>query len=331
MRKVVLAWITLFMLMLSACGSKAADFSPSPTTPPTRVLSFITPSPPPTSTPSPSPIFTPTATPYSLPELPHFFHFLFTSPMPMQVNGLSFTEFAILPPEVATRIQRIFRKGQRLGRNPQAFSRMGDSTIERPNFFYRFDEGEYNLGFYRYLQPTIDYYAGSFGHDSVAVMRGLHSWSVLDPMWASFPCETGENMLDCEIRLHNPSIFFIRLGSNDRGASDLLEESLRGIVERCIEEGIIPVLGTKADRFEGSNATNEFIRALADEYDVPLWDFDLVAGTLENRGLGRDNVHLSGFPAFDWRLPEAYTTGHGLHNLTGLIMLDAIWQVLNAP
>jgi hypothetical protein len=165
----------------------------------------------------------------------------------------------------------------------------------------------------------------------VAVRRGLHSWSVLDPMWADAPCEAGENMLDCEIRLHNPSIFIIRLGSNDSGADDLLEESFRGIIEGCIEQGVIPVLGTKADRFEGSNATNELLRSLAAEYRLPLWDFDIVAGTLENRGVGSDGVHLTTFPAYDWRLPEAFTTGHGLHNLTGLIMLDAIRQVLNVP
>lgn len=337
MGKSFLAWILLFMLSLSACTSQAAELSPSPTTPPTRVLAFVTFVPSPTNTPSPtataspSPTMTPTEAIFSLPEMPEFIDFLLNPPPPNQVNGLAYDEFVIMPPNVVRNIRRIYARGQRLGRDAHAFSRTGDSTIERPNFFYNFDEGEYHLGVYDYLQPTIDYYAGSFGHDSVAVRRGLHTWSVLDPMWADAPCEGGENMLDCEIRLHNPSIFIIRLGSNDKGAFDLMGESFRGIIEACIEQGVIPVLGTKADRFEGSNDTNELLRELADEYEIPLWDFDIVATSLSNRGVGNDGVHLTVFPANDWRLPEAYSTGHGLHNLTGLIMLDAIWQVINEP
>lgn len=333
MRKPFVVCCVCIMLLFSACTSTIIP-NPTPTTPPTRVLSFITPSatnsPTATASPSPTATATPSPTPYRF-QLPIFFSYLFNPPQPMQVNGLAYEEFVIMPPEAMRHIRRIYFRGQRLGRNPQAFSRTGDSTIERPNFFYRFDEGDYHLGVYRGLQATIDYYAGSFGHDSVAVRRGLHSWSVLDPMWADAPCEAGEHMLQCEIRLQNPSIFIIRLGSNDQGAKDLLEESFRAIVEFCLEEGVIPVLATKADRFEGSNETNEFIRALAEEYELPLWDFDIVAGSLENRGLGNDGVHLTTFPQHDWRLPEAYTTGHGLHNLTGLIMLDAIWQVLHEP
>jgi hypothetical protein len=344
MGKPSLAWLVLVMLFLSACTSESHAIS-SPTIPPTRILSFATPGATPTASPIPSTTATvfrgliPTQiTPSAVPteqnpftDLSRMLSFMLNPSAPTSVNGLAYEEFILMPPNVIANIRRIYRRGQRLERDSQAFSRTGDSTIERPNFFYHFDEGEYHLGAYAYLQPTIDYYAGSFGHDSVAVRRGLHTWSVLDPMWADGECESGEHMLDCEFRLHNPGIFFIRLGSNDSGAADLTEESFRAIIEYCIDAGVIPVLGTKADRFEGSNATNELIRALAEEYELPLWDFDLVASTLENRGLGNDGVHLTTFPANDWRLPEGFSSGHGLHNLTGLIMLNAIWQVLNEP
>jgi hypothetical protein len=342
MGKSSLTWCVFVMLFFSACTNPRQAIS-SPTIPPTRILSFITATASPTASPSPTATATtfrgliPTqVTPSPIPgeqnpftDLTSMLSFILNPPPPTSVNGLAYNEFVMMPSNVVRKIRRIFARGQRLERNSRAFSRTGDSTIERPNFFYRFDEGDYHLGAYGYLQPTIDYYAGSFGHDSAAVKRGLHTWAVLDPMWADAPCESGENMLECEVRLHNPSIFFIRLGSNDRGAADLTEESFRGIIDYCLENGVIPVLGTKADRFEGSNATNELIRTLAVEYEIPLWDFDLVAATLENRGLGNDGVHLTIFPANDWRLPQGYSTGHGLHNLTGLIMLDAIWQVLH--
>ncbi|MGB7340828.1 MAG: LysM peptidoglycan-binding domain-containing protein [Phototrophicaceae bacterium] len=245
------------------------------------------------------------------------------------INALNYSAFINLSDNVVTNIQAIYAEGQRLGRNPHAFTRIGDSTIEPPHFFYRFDDDDYNLANYAYLQRTIDYYAGSFSHDSVAVIRGLHTWSVFDPMWSPSICEAGEHLLACEFRLYNPSIMIVRLGTNDNAQADLSRQYYQQIVSYSIENGVIPILGTKADRFDGEdNAINTIIRDIATEYDVPLWDFDLVASTLSDNGLGRDNIHLSFFYEHDWRLEAGFETGHGLHNLTGLIVLDEILQVL---
>lgn len=251
------------------------------------------------------------------------------TPLPNSVNDLNYDEFLQLSEIVEDNIRDIFTHGQTLGRDAQVFTRIGDSTIEEPFFLFRFDDEPYYLGEYTYLQRTIDYYSGSFNHDSMAVMRGLHTWSVFDSMWSPSECETGEHMLACEFRLYNPSIIFIRLGTNDRGQEELTRENFEDIVSYCIENGVIPILGTKADRFDGDNSTNMIIRDVAEAYDVPLWDFDLLAQALPNHGLNRDNVHLTFFYEYDWRLARGFTTGHGLHNLTGLIVLDEIRQVLN--
>jgi hypothetical protein len=40
--------------------------------------------------------------------------------------------------------------------------------------------------------------------------------------------------------------------------------------------------------------------------------------------LKEDQIHLTPFDEFDYTLPEALGTGHGVHNLTALIVLDAI-------
>lgn len=250
--------------------------------------------------------------------------------VPEQVNNLNYEDFLIMPDSVIDNIREIYATGQNLGRNPRAFTRIGDSTIEAPHFFYRFDEDDYHLGDYAYLQSTIEYYSGSFGHNSVAVIRGLHTWSVFDPMWSPANCEPGEHMLACEFRLHNPAILIIRLGTNDRGRPDTTRNNFIDIINYCIENGVIPILGTKADRFDGEDdSVNSIIRELAIEYDVPLWDFDRVASTLPYNGLIRDNVHLSFFYAHDWRLEQGFSTGHGLHNLTGLIVLDEVLEILN--
>ena len=223
--------------------------------------------------------------------------------------------------------RQIYARGQELGRDPAAYSKLGDSTIENPFFMARFDEGPYDLGEYAYLQGAIDFFAGSHGRQGVGVRRGFHSWTVTDPTWADKSlCQANESSVACEIRLHNPSIMLIRLGSNDAGVPGGFEQNMRQVIDITIKNGVIPVLGTKADRFEGSNANNEILRRLAAEYQIPLWDFDLVAGTVPGRGLDIDGVHLTTFYAHNYTSPTAFQRGHSLHNLTALMALDAIWR-----
>jgi hypothetical protein len=162
----------------------------------------------------------------------------------------------------------------------------------------------------------------------VAVRRGLHSWSVFDPMFATGDCQPGENMVACEFRLHNPSILFIRLGTNDVGVPESFDRNMRQLVEFCITNGVIPVLGTKADRFrDPADTNNGLIRQIAADYRVPLWDFDLIAQTIPNHGLDSDGVHLTTFFAHDYTQYDALQRGHGVNNLTALMMLDSILRI----
>jgi hypothetical protein len=245
-----------------------------------------------------------------------------------QVNDIPVGNIIVLPDNVRQHAREIFELGHQQGRNPRAFSKIGDSTIENPHFLTRFDEGPYDLGIYGYLQPVIDYFAGSHSRQGVAVRRGFHSWSVMDPLWADKEvCEPNETPIACEIRIHNPSIIFIRLGSNDRGVPAGFDQNVRQIVEYTIEKGVLPVIGTKADRFEGdSNINNILLRQIAADYALPLWDFDLVAGTLPGRGLYTDDVHLTIYYAHDYTSPVALQRGHSVHNLTALMALDRIWK-----
>lgn len=250
---------------------------------------------------------------------------------PNAVNGMPLTDFIRVDEQIRAQMRATFAIGQGLNRNPRAFSKLGDSTIENPFFMDRFDNGTYNLGDYHYLQPVIDHFRGSFARDSIAVQIGLHTWSVMDSMWADpYRCTGGESILACEIRTHNPSVIFIRLGSNDVGVPTMVDRSLREIVEFCLLNGIVPIMGTKADRFDGANSpNNRIIREIATDYHLLLWDFDLIAGTIPGRGLGSDGVHMTAAYAHDWTQPAAYRTGHGIHTLTGLIALDAVSDSLN--
>ena len=227
-------------------------------------------------------------------------------------------------------IREIYALGQTLGRNPYAFSKVGDCNSESPHYLTRFDAGGYNLGDYEYLETTIDYFAGSYERQGMAVHRGFHSWTVFDPFWAPPTyCLPNESPVDCELRLNNPAIVLVRLGTNDKGVPDSYDANMRQLVEHLLEEGVIPVLGTKADRFEGiDNINNRLLRQIAEDYKIPLWDFDLLAGTLPGRGLGDDGIHMTTFFAHDYTSPVAMQRGHSAQNLSALIVLDEILRVV---
>jgi hypothetical protein len=250
-----------------------------------------------------------------------------------QLNNVPLEQIVIISPVTAAHLQRIYAEGQAQGQNGNIFSKIGDSTIESPHFMDGLDHASYNLGAYAFMQPVVDHFSGSFAHQGMAVQRGLHSWSVFDPTWAdNSTCHPGEGPANCEIRLRHPAFVFIRLGSNDVGSPDQFRENMRALLSYCLEKGIIPIIGTKADRNEGpQNINNQILRQLAEEYRVPLWDFDHLAQTLPNNGMRPDGVHLTYFPSLDYTQPDALQTGYGLHNLSALMTLYEILRVLSSP
>jgi hypothetical protein len=299
----------------SSIGGRPSSVGGLPPTPTLRPWPTMQPTPtaiPLTATPTPVP---PTPTPALAP------------PQRVAVNGVPWESIVVMPPEVVAHAREIFAAGQALGRNSNAYSKVGDSTTENPHFLARFDEGPYNLGDYAYLQPVIDHFRGSHGRDSLAVRIGLHAWTANDPMWAEPGlCLPNETPVECEIRVHNPALILIRLGTNDVGSGEMFAANIRRIIDTAIAAGVIPVIGTKGDRHEGSNENNDILRGIAAEYRIPLWDYDLVADTLPGRGLDVDDAHMMTFYAHDYSDPTAFTRGHAMHNLTALMMLDALWR-----
>jgi len=282
---------------------------------------------------TPTAVLTPTpivqATPDVVKQLEAYAPISTVAPPPDRVNDVPFGSFVLMDSTVIDHAREIFAKGQSLKRNPQAFSKAGDSTIESPYFLGRFDSSPYNLGAYKYLQAVIDHFEGSYGRKSLAVRVGQHSWTLLNPAWADKKqCEAGESPLACEFRVNNPSVVILRLGANDAGVPKLFDKNMRAVVEYIIEQGVIPVLSTKPDQRKGTEQINEIVRKIAADYKVPVWDFARVSETLPGRGLGPVGVHLTGFYQHDYTLPQALQRGHGAQNLTALILLDKIWRVL---
>ncbi|PKN89509.1 MAG: hypothetical protein CVU45_07280, partial [Chloroflexi bacterium HGW-Chloroflexi-7] len=95
----------------------------------------------------------------------------------------SWLEMPIIP-ELSPAMLEVYQRGLAVGREPTRFSKIGDCQNIPTYFLAMFDGGTYSLGDeYAYLQPTIDYFAGSWGRKSLAVKGGLNIIAVQNLMW----------------------------------------------------------------------------------------------------------------------------------------------------
>ncbi|MCC6802306.1 MAG: SH3 domain-containing protein [Anaerolineae bacterium] len=237
----------------------------------------------------------------------------------------------VVPTTVSDAMREVYARGMTRGNDPAAFSKTGDCQNVVPYFLSPFaDDGNYDLGAFGALQETIDHFAGSFDRVSASVDNGFNVASVLSPLWANKRvCEGGETPLLCEERLHNPSIAIINMETwwQQRPASEY-EAYLSRIVEFWLDQDVVPILGTKADNLEGDNGINEAIVRVADQYQVPLWNFWLAVQQIPGHGLTEDGFHLT-FARDFYDDPVRLEHGWPVRNLTALEALDAVWRALN--
>lgn len=326
-----LLYFVVLVVLLTACtGQDGEEGTPVVTAEPTPIIEPETAEPTQTAaatpriSPTPTALPVPTTTPSPIPT---------STPVPRPVNGIPVEQFIVFPPNVREHMAAVFALGQEMERNPGAYSILGDSTALNPQMMGRFEDENLNLGQYYYLQPAVEQFGGYFGRYGVAARHGLHSWSIFDPLWADKKwCLPNETLLACEFRLRSPSILIIRLGSNDAGSPDGFRFNIKEAIEFSLENGVMPVVATKADRFEGpDNANNIILRELAAEYEVPLWDFDVVAETLPGRGLDTDGIHMVEYLPNDYSQESAFESGHAVQDLTGLMMLYTLWREVIQP
>ncbi len=231
-------------------------------------------------------------------------------------------------PTVSDHAREIYERGVALGRNAQAFAKVGDCGGTPSWFLGPFDGAPdlYRLGDYGYLQDTIAYFAGSFARESVASRPGFNASSIFSSLWADTEqCKPNEGPLICEIRVTNAAYAFIMLGANDVWHQDEFEPQMRRAIEDLIERGVVPILATKADDIEQGGYINATIVRLAQEYDVPLWNFWAAVQHLPDHGLDSDGVHLT-FAGNRFDDPKAMSRGWPIRNLTALQALDAVWH-----
>jgi hypothetical protein len=217
------------------------------------------------------------------------------------------------------------------GKNPRVFSKIGDCNSYEWAFLAPFDTGQYDLGRYTSLQPSVDFFRGSFGRGSLAAQVGFNALSVLDAAWADpSVCVAGESPVWCELRRTHPAAAIIMFGANDVFllSVEQYEQSLRQVVEWTLQSGTIPVLstftwcGTFNDH---ALALNLITVSLAREYDLPLINFWAAAQSLPNCGM-LDGTHLTtaGPPYGAYFTGDEMRSGFTLRNLVTLQMLDEL-------
>ncbi|MCL5428347.1 MAG: hypothetical protein M1347_00900 [Chloroflexi bacterium] len=269
-----------------------------------------TPAPLPTDTSEPTEVPTPDYTP--TPDL-----------RPLPADWRNWPIVPVLSPWLA----EVYARGLEQGNNPQHFSVVGDCQ-NIPNAFmgfYDVKDRYYFADDEQYLQETVDYFAGSWGRDGLAVGGGFNFPAIFTPLRADPElCEDGETPIACEIRTYKPSYVIISMEFVYEGrTAENYDQYLRQTVDYALSQNVIPILMTKADNVEGGHRINLATAQVAYDYDIPLINWWRDAQSLPGNGLDRERG-ASSVPQYFYITTEAWTE----RSYIALKTLDALRTAL---
>jgi hypothetical protein len=258
-----------------------------------------------------TPVPTRTLTPTSAPQTP-------------QPEVADWKDLPVIPENIDPSLQKIYEKGLELGNDPHAFSIFGDCQERPKDFFGVFDTDTAVVeSLTPELHEAVDNFRGSFNRESPTAQDGTTPGALLWNQWhrGEYGCTFAETPVQCELRIHRPSIVIIQIGTHFESRNT---EYLRKVILQLLDAGVIPILATKADNREKDERINHDMSTLAAEYDLPLWNFWAALSDLPDRGLyvmkGREEqgpVYLN---------EEASMR----HRMTGLEALNAVWRAVAA-
>jgi hypothetical protein len=275
---------------------------PAGTSPPRRI-SPITPVPTATHTRVPAASIT------SIPRTP-------------EPDPANWKTWPVIPATIDSSLQEVYERGLELGNDAHAFSIFGDCQARPGEFFGVFEtDPEVFESLSPELQETVLNFAGSFDRESPTAQDGTTPGSLLWNQWhrGEYGCEFSETPVECELRIHRPSFVILQIGTHFESRNT---DYLRTVITQLMEEGVVPILATKADNRELDERINRDMWMLALEYDLPLWNFWAAVSDLPSRGLyTRDDRPLQG-PIYLSEEAELR------HRMTGLTALNAVWRAV---
>lgn len=311
--KQTLSLIFLTVILLTACSNGSAPTAPAQAdaaAPTEQTLQTDVPTVPPAEAVAAAPAI-PAATAAPKPPL----------------EKDAWMKMPVVPAGVSDAMRAVYQRGIESGNDPTHFSIIGDCQNVSSYFLYVFDKpGDYSLGSeYAYLQPTIEYYHGSYSRTSLAVKGGFNAAAILSPL-RSDPksCNANESPLDCELRTWRPTIVIVSMETwwSHKPAEEY-DKYMRKVLDRIIEFGAVPIIATKADNLEGDNSINATVAQIAYDYEIPMWNFWAAVQPLADKGLSPDGFHLT-FARNFFDDPKRMKSAWPWRNLTALQSLDAV-------
>jgi hypothetical protein len=202
-------------------------------------------------------------------------------------------------PEISPRARQILHNAvNQPDLELHTFSKVGDCQMTSATFLGGYADGKYPIP--EGLEGTVTWFSGSMTDESITAANGLGINSVLNPIFglaAGYSeCEKNETPLDCELRIRQPVIVLVAMGTNWKPAGEIsFDKYLRIVVDRIMETGALPILSTKADNVEEDWKLNQVIAQVAYEYDLPLVNVWRSTQDLPNHGLeAPKNIYLTG-------------------------------------
>lgn len=236
---------------------------------------------------------------------------------------------------------RIYQRGQTMGNRAGVFAKVGDSITVSNHMLHPIGEGHYDLGQFSHLQATIDYFSteavrsgNAFTNISVAAGVGWNAAAVLQPEFADpSQCANGDMPLVCEYRSQRPAFALIMFGTNDVGyvPATVFRHNLERIIGISVEMGVVPVVSTIPPRLgyeSGVAQFNQIIREIAQQQQIPFWDYGYPMSVYAPTSLSFDGVHPSLPPlghddVANFKQDNLYY-GYVIRNLSALYVLDAL-------
>lgn len=270
--------------------------------------------------PTASPTFAPTSRP-SLPTRAVTPERRSQLPVELGLEPADWRSWPVIP-IVTQHVIEIYERGQALGNDPLAFSIFGDCQGVSELFLGPFATDPLLFASLPpQLQENVKLLEDSLVRSSPTTKPGTTSGALLWEEWHEnkYGCAPNETPMDCELRLHNPSIVLIMVGTHWESRNEFY---MRKILDALLERGIIPILSTKADNREGDHSINLQTAQLAAEYNIPIWNFWPVTAHLPNRGLYTKET--------DSQLGDIYLTEDALalHRFYALQTLDVVLRAV---
>ena len=224
-------------------------------------------------------------------------------------------QWPVMPVSVSDALRKIYQQGIDQGNNPHAFSVLGDCQSQPEVFMGIYDT---DPAFVKRLTPalqrTVAQFTGSFTRYQPTVKDGTTEGALLWAQWndnKEHKCEPNETPIDCELRVTRPSIVFIHIGTHWEARN---RGYLSTLIDKILEAKAVPVLVTKADNRELDARVNHNLASLADEYNLPLWNFWASVQHLPENGMKHGS--------------DMYLSQEGLeiHRQGALEVLDFVWR-----